>query len=86
MAFASPCPVCSRGVYIDSSAPIAKACSVNTADHACTDNATWRDRTRFGGGVSRLRARLVDIPHDVLAAWPEIAALKVKALAGESLD
>jgi hypothetical protein len=59
MAYASPCPVCSLGVYTDPSAPMAKSGSVNAANHSCVDNDTWRQPTRFGGGPARLRARLL---------------------------
>lgn len=86
MAFTSPCPVCSRGVYTDPAAPMAKAGSVNAANHSCIDNDTWRQRSRFGGSVARLRQQLVDTPDELLTAWPGVAELKARAVAGRPLD
>lgn len=85
MALASPCPVCSRGVYTDPAAPMAKAGSVNAANHSCVDNGTWRDRTRFGGSPARLRQRLLDTPARSLDAWPRVAELRRRAEKGEAL-
>lgn len=86
MAFTSGCPVCSIGVYTDTSAPMAKAGSVNPARHSCVDNDTWRQRSRFGGSLSRLRQRLLDTPEDALASWPRVAELKARAGSGADLD
>ena len=80
------CPVCSHGVYTDPSAPMAKAGSVNPANHSCVKTGTWKDKLRFGGSVSRLKQRLLDTSDEMLAAWPKVLELKRRAEAGEPLE
>ena len=85
MAMTTACPVCSTGVYSDAQAPMSNMGSVNPAKHSCVDNGTWRDRTRFGGSVARLRSRLLATPDEKLADWPRVAELKRLAVDGADL-
>lgn len=64
MAMSSPCPVCASGVYTQLDAPMSKMGTVNPARHSCVKNGTWKDKTRFGGSVSRLRDKLIATPED----------------------
>lgn len=85
MPLSTPCPVCSRGVYTDLDAPMAKRGTDNPARHSCVDNGTWRDRRRFGGDPSRLRERLRAADASVLERWPRVAELQRRVEAGEPL-
>ena len=79
MANYSACPVCSIGVYTDANAPMSKSGTANPATHSCVETGTWRERTRFGGTVERLRSRLLATHDEALVAWPRVAALKERA-------